>query len=170
MYLNFFVIVSAFKYAPCSAASVVAKESRDTIIENWKWTEKPNYEPQNSNDFGSGYPGDPKCKTWLENNCSSNGVFGFPDFVRFSWAPSKNALKEEEEKNGLVVKWEADEDEEDDSGGKQSSLDSFVVSKKVEGKGRKSGNLEELRRKKARLGIYNELGLAKVTKFVESAY
>ena len=148
----------------------MAKESRDTIIENWKWTEKPNYEPQKSNDFGSGYPGDPKCKTWLENNCSSNGVFGFPDFVRFSWAPSKNALKEEGEKNGLVVKWEADEDEEDDSGGKQSSLDSFVVSKKVEGKGRKSGKLEELRRKKARLGIYNELGLAKVTKFVESAY
>ena len=77
------------------------------------------------------------------------------------------AVKEEDEKNGPVIRWEADE-EEDDAG--QSSLDAFVVSKKTEGKGRKIGNLEDLRRKKARLGIYNELGLAKVTKFVEAAY
>jgi len=157
------------KYAPCSAASIVAKESRDTIIENWKYTEEPNYEPKNGNVFGSGYPSDPKCKTWLGSNCNVDVPFGYPDFVRFSWAPSKNALKDHGENSGHMIKWEADEDEEDDSGGKQQSLDSFVVSKKAEGKGR-SGNLEELRRKKARLGIYNELGLGKVTKFVEAAY
>ena len=43
------------KYASCSAASVVAKESRDTIIRNWKWTEGLNYEPKQSHEFGSGY-------------------------------------------------------------------------------------------------------------------
>lgn len=157
------------KYAPCSAASVVAKESRDTIIANWKWTEAPNYEPKNSNEFGSGYPGDPKCKAWLDSNCNVDAPFGFPDFVRFSWAPVKKALIDCEGKSGPVVRWEADEDEEDESGGKQSSMDCFVVSKKTEGRGRKGGNLEELRRKKPRLDIFNELGLAKVTKFVEAA-
>ncbi|KAL7528632.1 hypothetical protein ACHAXR_004397 [Thalassiosira sp. AJA248-18] len=155
------------KYAPCSAASVVAKESRDTIIANWKWTEMPNYEPQNSNEFGSGYPSDPKCKSWLESNTNVDVPFGFPDFVRFSWGPAKNALKEGAAKCGPIVRWEADEDEEDESGGKQSSLDSFMVVK-GEGKGRKIGNLEDLKRKRPRLGVFNELGLSKVTQFVEA--
>ena len=146
----------------------MAKESRDTIIRNWKWTEGPNYEPKQSHMFGSGYPSDPKCKAWFESNCNIDKPFGFPDFVRFSWGPSKKILKKEDEESGPMIRWEADE-EEDEAG--QSSLDAFVVSKKsTEGKGRKSGNLEDLRRKKARLGIYNELGLAKVTKFVEAAY
>lgn len=156
------------KYAPCSAASVVAKESRDTIIANWKWTEAPNYEPKNSREFGSGYPGDPKCKAWLDSNCNVDVPFGFPDFVRFSWAPAKNALKDGGGESGPVIRWEADEDDEDESGGKQSSMDCFMVSKTAEGRGRRSGNLEELRRKKPRLDIFNELGLSKVTKFVEA--
>ncbi|KAL7539290.1 hypothetical protein ACHAWF_006367 [Thalassiosira exigua] len=185
------------KYAPCSAASVgkyiqcssvhwpfverevnvlccpritVAKESRDTMIANWKWTETPGYESQNSTGFGSGYPSDPKCKEWLDSNCNVDMPFGFPDFVRFSWGPSKNALKEGAENCGPVVRWEADEDEEDDSGGKQSRLDAFVVGKKAEGKARNPGNLEELQRKRARPGIFNEMGLSKVTKFVEVAH
>jgi hypothetical protein len=152
----------------------VAKESRDTIIANWKWTESPNYEPKNCNDFGSGYPSDPKCKTWLDSNCNVDVPFGFPDFVRFSWAPVKNALKEGSDKCGPLVRWEADEDEDTEEsgggGGTQSKLDSFVVSRKAE-RGSSSGstgNLDELRRKKTRLGIYNELGLSKVTKFVNS--
>jgi len=157
------------KYAPCSAASVVAKESRDTIIANWKWTEAPNYEARHANEFGSGYPSDPKCKVWLDSNCNVDVPFGFPDFVRFSWGPAKNALKQHGEKTGLNIRWEADE-EEDESGGRQSCLDSFMVGKKVESKVRKPDNLDELRRKKPRHGIFNELGLSKVTKFVEAAY
>jgi hypothetical protein len=157
------------KYAPCSAASVVAKESRDTIIANWKWTEAPNYEPKKFHDFGSGYPSDPKCKAWLDSNCNVDAPFGFPDFVRFSWAPAKNALKDCGGNSGPVVRWEADEDEEDESGGKQSSMDCFVLSNKTKGTIRKGGNQEELRRKKPRLDIFNELGLAKVTKFVDAA-
>jgi hypothetical protein len=147
----------------------VAKESRDTIIANWKWTEAPSYEPKNCSDFGSGYPSDPKCKAWLDSNCNVHMPFGFPDFVRFSWAPVKNALNEGSDKCGPVVRWEADEDEEADesNGGTQSKLDSFVVSRKVE-RGSNTRNLDEFRKKKARLGIYNELGLAKVTRFVET--
>jgi ribonuclease H2 subunit A len=150
------------KYTPCSAASVVAKESRDSIITNWKWTEGPKYETKNSNEFGSGYPSDPKCKAWLDSNCNVDVPFGFPDVVRFSWAPAKNALKCGGGKSGSVVQWEADDDEDDESGGKQSSMDCFVVSKK-------GGNMEERRRKKPRLDIFNVLGLAKVTKFVDAA-
>ena len=79
---------------------------------------------------------------------------------------AKNGLKEHGENNGFNVKWEADEEEEDS---KQSSLDSFMVVKK-EKRGRKRENLDDLRRKKTRFGIFNELGLSKVTKFVEAAY
>eukprot|EP00580_Thalassiosira_gravida_P011695 CAMPEP_0201647668 /NCGR_PEP_ID=MMETSP0493-20130528/36185_1 /ASSEMBLY_ACC=CAM_ASM_000838 /TAXON_ID=420259 /ORGANISM="Thalassiosira gravida, Strain GMp14c1" /LENGTH=141 /DNA_ID=CAMNT_0048123129 /DNA_START=8 /DNA_END=433 /DNA_ORIENTATION=- len=141
------------------------------MISNWKWTETPNYQPQNSHAFGSGYPSDPKCKSWLDANTSIDVPFGFPDFVRFSWGPAKNALKEGGDKCGPIVRWEADEDEEDESGGRQSSLDSFVVKKKVEGKGcRKTESLEELRRKKPRLGVFNELGLSKVSKFAQTTY
>ncbi|EED92264.1 predicted protein, partial [Thalassiosira pseudonana CCMP1335] len=108
------------KYAPCSAASVVAKESRDTLIANWKWTET-SYEPKDGRNFGSGYPSDPKCTTWMENNLNVDAPFGYPDFVRFSWGPAKKALKGGEEGGGKksgdpIVKWEADEDEEDESG------------------------------------------------------
>ena len=168
--INFVVEKKAdAKYAPCSAASVVAKESRDAIIANWEWTEEPNYEPKNANEFGSGYPSDPKCKSWLDVNCNTDAPFGFPDFCRFSWAPAKTALKEAALKSGPVVKWEADEDEEDESGGKQSSMDCFMVSKKEDGKGRNSKSVADSRRKKIpRLDIFHELGLTKVTKFIES--
>ena len=149
--------------------NAVAKESRDALIAHWKWTE-PGYVPQNSHDRGSGYPSDPKCKAWFESNCNIDVPFGFPDFVRFSWGPSKNALKEGAPKCGPIVRWEADEEDDDESGGKQASLDAFVVSKKAEGKGRKAGNLEELRRKRPRVGIFSELGLSKVAKFAEAAY
>lgn len=142
----------------------MAKESRDTITASWKWTESPNYEPQNSSEFGSGYPSDPKCKTWLESNCNVDVPFGFPDFVRFSWGPAKNALKESGEKSGLIVSWEADEDEDDGSGGKQASMESFVLVKK-ESKTRKGGNLDDLRRKKQRFGIFNEMGVSPTVTF-----
>lgn len=93
-------------YAPCSAASVVAKVSRDAITEHWKWTE-PGYEPVGGSSYGSGYPSDPKCKAWVGKNLV-DPVFCFPDFVRFSWGPAKKAVKE----NGVKVEWKADEEDE----------------------------------------------------------
>jgi hypothetical protein len=144
---------------------VVAKESRDSMTANWKWTETNNYEPKEGTNFGSGYPSDPACKKWMENNCNIDSPFGFPDFVRFSWGPSKNALKEEEGKTNPIIRWEADEEEEDESGSKQSSLDVFVVTKNGENK-RKRG-ISIVRQKRA--GVFNELGLSKVMKFIESS-
>jgi len=98
------------KYASCSAASICAKVLRDELTTNWKWSE-PHYEPaSNEKDqkvigFGSGYPSDPQCKKWMDKNfCDS--VFGYPDFVRFSWAPAKEAVVS----RGALIEWEADED------------------------------------------------------------
>lgn len=42
-------------------------------------------------ELGSGYPGDPKTKEWLQNN--KDPIFGYPNLVRFSWNTSINALQ-----------------------------------------------------------------------------
>lgn len=170
------------KYAPCSAASVIAKESRDAIVSNWKWTEFPNYTPQNGQEFGSGYPSDPKTVEWMKQNCNVNTPFGYPDFVRFSWGPTKKSLGEGPDNNtsttdstnnnfGPHVKWEADEDGDNnnDGGAKQSSIQSYVVTKKVEDthnndNGGKKAVMQQ-QRKKPRLAIFNELGISKVVVF-----
>jgi ribonuclease H2 subunit A len=87
------------------SVATVAKVTRDRMNENWQFSE-PLLEAKTN--FGSGYPSDPTCKKWMEDNLSCN-VFGFPDVTRFSWAPSKKAL----EKNGVPVTFEADVDEDD---------------------------------------------------------
>lgn len=71
-----------------SAASICAKVSRDISLRVWTFPEglKLTHE-----DFGSGYPGDPKTKAFLEDNVDR--VFGFPRLVRFSWATARNVLK-----------------------------------------------------------------------------
>ena len=184
--INFVVEKKAdAKYAPCSAASVVAKESRDAIVQNWKWSEMPNFIPQNDHEFGSGYPSDPKCVQWMKSNCNVDRPFGFPDFVRFSWGPTKKLLGEgpdaatsaagggdggnnNDRGKRPIIKWEADEDDEssNDGGGKQSSMQSFVVTKKVEDNGKKAV-VTQPKRKKPRLAIFNEMGLSKVAAFAE---
>lgn len=176
--INFVVEKKAdAKYAPCSAASVVAKEARDAIIENWRWSEMPNYSPQKGREFGSGYPSDPKCVEWMRSNCNVDKPFGFPDFVRFSWGPTKKLLGDgpdatakggDEGGKQPVVKWEADEEDGDqfDGGGKQSNMQSFVVTKTVEG-GSKMATKQPPQRKKPRLAIFNEMGVSKVAAFAE---
>ncbi len=61
------------KYVECSAASVMAKTTRDADIELLK---------TKYGDFGTGYPSDPKCVEWLKNRLV---VGGLPDIVRHSW-------------------------------------------------------------------------------------
>ena len=169
--INFVVEKKAdAKYAPCSAASVVAKEARDVMTSGWAFTEAPfGYRPRDGLDVGSGYPSDPKCKAWMGRNCNVDSPFGFPDFVRFSWGPAKGALKEVDEggpgTRGLGVRWEADDDDEDE---RQPSMDSFVTVKG--GNKRRKGCLDGLR-KRSRPGVFNDLGLTKLAKpLVESAY
>lgn len=60
-------------------------------------------------EMGSGYPGDEKTKTWLKTNLDP--VFGFDGrAVRFSWRTVRDML---EEKNAKAVKAEWDEDVDD---------------------------------------------------------
>mmetsp|Transcript_21500 Transcript_21500/g.51298 ORF Transcript_21500/g.51298 Transcript_21500/m.51298 type:complete len:392 (+) Transcript_21500:228-1403(+) len=105
-------------YAPCSAASVVAKVMRDRLLENWKFSESSDI----SHDFGSGYPSDPRCKKWMED--LADPVFGYPDIVRFSWAPATQQLGD----RGVPVVFRADLDEEDLQ--QRKGLSSFLKAKR----------------------------------------
>jgi ribonuclease H2 subunit A len=134
--------------------NAVAKVSRDVMTAKWKYSE-PNFEPIGGNDFGSGYPSDPKCKEWMGKNLG-HPIFGYPDFARFSWAPMKKTMDEE----GITMRWEADDDEEDDP--QQMSLNVFVVPKKS------NDGSKQPKRKRARLGYHEKLGLTAVTELVVS--
>ncbi|TKA54032.1 hypothetical protein B0A53_03314 [Rhodotorula sp. CCFEE 5036] len=105
-----------------SAASIVAKVTRDRILDEWVFAEPGigagTNEAADESDaageekdedeeaaadtarlFGSGYPSDPKTVAWLQTNFDP--IFGFPNVARFSWAPVKNALL----KKGVASKW-----------------------------------------------------------------
>jgi len=66
-------------YKVVSAASIMAKVTRDNILKYWKFQEIGDFDFK----FGSGYPSDPYSKGWLLRNVDP--VFGFPNVVRFSW-------------------------------------------------------------------------------------
>ncbi|KAL2825416.1 ribonuclease H-like domain-containing protein [Aspergillus cavernicola] len=87
---------------PCvSAASVAAKVTRDVALEVC-------YEALNAptgDSWGSGYPSDSKCVSWLRNNMDP--VFGWGTECRFSWGTAKEML---ELKGGEKVDWPVDED------------------------------------------------------------
>ena len=126
------------KYKVVSASSICAKVSRDEIVENWSWPEGPAYAPESGKNFGSGYPSDPHCKAWIAKNLADE-VFCFPSFVRFSWAPAKDALKRND---GLCrVKWEADdEDGKDEDENLACGMADFLGGGGGGGKKRKLGN------------------------------
>ena len=88
------------KYECVSAASIVAKVTRDHLIEKLDIQDK---------DCGSGYPSDPKTQEWLKNNYDN--IFGFGREVRFSWKTIANIFKESNNK----CEWEDyDSDEENE--------------------------------------------------------
>jgi ribonuclease H2 subunit A len=89
------------KYESVSAASIIAKVTRDAAIKKIDFPDK---------NLGSGYPSDCYTVNWLERNYDE--VFGYPDFIRFSWATINNKFKEKKNE----VEWEnyvekPDEDE-----------------------------------------------------------
>ncbi|KAK7010402.1 ribonuclease H2 subunit A [Biomphalaria glabrata] len=90
-----------------SAASICAKVARDQAVKNWKFQENISLEEP---DYGSGYPGDPKTKKFLEE--SFDKVFGFPSFVRYSWSTASQII----DKKGVSVLWEDDDDENENKG------------------------------------------------------
>lgn len=121
-------------YPVVSGASIAAKVTRDRALREWVLDETAENLHKN---FGSGYPGDPDTKAWLQHH--KHSVFGFPTLVRFSWGTCTPYFKDIAE-----VIWESvDEDGSSSSNGKrQLKLSNFGVSKrKIEeiessGKGR----------------------------------
>ncbi|KAJ7296077.1 hypothetical protein O6H91_02G002000 [Diphasiastrum complanatum] len=97
-----------------SAASIVAKVTRDRSLRDWKLDETLS---TISRDFGSGYPADPETKAWLLQH--KDAVFGFPSLVRFSWATCKPLISA----GGVEVYWEADEADEDSAKRKSHTVE-----------------------------------------------
>ncbi|KAJ7601758.1 ribonuclease H-like domain-containing protein [Mycena polygramma] len=89
------------KFKIVGAASVAAKVTRDACIEGWVFEENTDgvAGTWDTEQLGSGYPSDPKTKTWLRN--SIEPIFGLPKIVRFSWSTVKVLL----EKEGKSVEW-----------------------------------------------------------------
>lgn len=91
-YLKFTVSEKAdSKFPIVSAASIVAKVNRDHVVKDWTFRE--NLQGVNiSREFGSGYPADPNTVKWMKEN--QDKVFGFVDFVRFSWKTIENLMEQ----------------------------------------------------------------------------
>ena len=100
---------------PCvSAASVCAKVTRDAALEVCyqsymssasQTKEQPTVSAQG---WGSGYPSDAKCTTWLKGHM--NPVFGWGNECRFSWGTAKDLL--ESKGSGIKVDWPMPDDGE----------------------------------------------------------
>ncbi|KAK3392227.1 ribonuclease HII-domain-containing protein [Sordaria brevicollis] len=69
--------------------------------------------------WGSGYPSDSKCVSWLRQNM--HPVFGWGPECRFSWGTAKDML---ETKGGVKVDWPEEEEEE------TQKLTDFFMAKK----------------------------------------
>ena len=106
-------------YKVVSAASIIAKVTRDTLMKEWKCSLRlPANCREISNNYGSGYPGDPACVQWLQDSYDSEKLFLYPnDITRFSWGTIKEIVKAS---NCVDVKWACD-DEDIENGGKPAN-------------------------------------------------
>lgn len=85
-------------YPVVSAASVVAKVTRDAAVEQVL------REAAGGVTLGSGYPGDEKTKRWLRD--AMDPLFGWDvNTARFSWRTVKDILEDEKIGKGLEVEW-----------------------------------------------------------------
>lgn len=111
--IKFRVEKKADSLFPCvSAASVVAKVTRDisceilfqcrtpTLLESTATIEEPGW--------GSGYPSDGKCVSWLKSEM--NPLFGWGRECRFSWGTLKDVM-DNQSGSTISVEWPADGDE-----------------------------------------------------------
>lgn len=80
---------------PCvSAASVVAKVTRDVALEVLWSTYREEGLAEEEKDtvaWGSGYPSDARCSSWMRGNMDP--VFGWGSECRFSWGTAKELLE-----------------------------------------------------------------------------
>lgn len=105
-------------YPVVSGASIVAKVTRDRALRGWVLDETAE---NMHTTFGSGYPGDPQTKAWLEDH--KHPIFGFPTLVRFSWGTCTSYSKDMVE-----VLWETDDTDEDGSSGRTVKRQSKLTS------------------------------------------
>ncbi|PHH66671.1 hypothetical protein CDD81_6508 [Ophiocordyceps australis] len=97
---------------PCvSAASVCAKVTRDVALDVLYRSRIPPLEQHVSDEpaWGSGYPSDARCVSWLKQNM--HPVFGWGPECRFSWSTARDML--EEKKDAIKVDWPPDNDDDD---------------------------------------------------------
>ncbi|KAH7370705.1 putative ribonuclease H2 subunit A [Rhexocercosporidium sp. MPI-PUGE-AT-0058] len=99
---------------PCvSAASVCAKVTRDAALEVLyeSYVNKPeeaDAKVAEEASWGSGYPSDARCTSWLKRNMDP--VFGWGAECRFSWGTAKDML--DVKGAAAKVEWPVEEDEE----------------------------------------------------------
>ncbi|KAI9684695.1 MAG: hypothetical protein M1829_000069 [Trizodia sp. TS-e1964] len=92
---------------PCvSAASVCAKVTRDVSLELC-YEEYALSHPSEGEGWGSGYPSDARCSSWLRR--TMDPVFGWGNECRFSWGTAKDLL---EVKGSDKVDWPVDDSDE----------------------------------------------------------
>ncbi|KAK8220665.1 ribonuclease H-like domain-containing protein [Phyllosticta capitalensis] len=91
---------------PCvSAASVCAKVTRDAALDVC-YEMYSSTETEGAAGWGSGYPSDARCSSWLKRN--KDPLFGWGPECRFSWGTAKDLL--EDKKTSLKVDWPVDDD------------------------------------------------------------
>lgn len=100
---------------PCvSAASVCAKVTRDAALEvcyeSYEDSTANGVSTTSGGGWGSGYPSDARCTSWLKRNMDP--FFGWGAECRFSWGTAKDLI--EARAAPCKVDW-PEEDEEDDS-------------------------------------------------------
>ncbi|XP_063305651.1 ribonuclease H2 subunit A [Pelobates fuscus] len=104
-----------------SAASICAKVARDRVVKGWKFLEDLGDIDMN---YGSGYPNDPKTKDWLAKYLDP--VFGYPQFVRFSWSTAQTIL----DRSAAPVVWPDEEEEDGVPSKSQAVLSSYFTTQK----------------------------------------
>ncbi|KAM3865200.1 ribonuclease H2 subunit A [Diretmus argenteus] len=95
-----------------SAASICAKVARDHAVKGWDFVEDLG---EVDTDYGSGYPNDPKTKAWLLKYLDP--VFGYPQFVRFSWSTAQTLM----DGKAVTVHWDDDEEDGEKAAARQSN-------------------------------------------------
>lgn len=92
-------------YPIVSAASVVAKVTRDIILRQYNLLENQLAATQglSATQYGSGYPSDPRTTAWLHGRI--NPLLGWDQVVRYSWQTTKTVLLNHS-KVGVI--WEDD--------------------------------------------------------------
>ena len=92
---------------PCvSAASVCAKVTRDQALE---LSYDAVYAAESRSGWGSGYPSDSRCSSWLKD--SMHPVFGWGPECRFSWGTAKELV--ETNNKALKLRWPDDDTRQD---------------------------------------------------------